>query len=398
MIELILVFLSAVILGVLAGAFTGIAPGIHINLVAAGITSLPIFFFLSPFFATIFIVSMAISHTFHDFIPSVFFGAPEEDTALSVLPGHQFLLKGIGLHAVRLTLVGSIIGTLSLIIVAPLLFLFLDLVYPFMQRMMAFFLIWITIFLLISSGKKLKLSLGILVISGIFGVLVLDSSLNDPLLPMFTGLFGSSALIESLKNKSKIPPQERAKIPIFKEDLLKPLITTIIVSPICSIFPGLGSSQAAIIGSKVSKKLNQEQFLILVGSINTLVMAVSFITLFLIDRSRTGAAVAVSEIIKIDSRLMGLILLAIFISSVLSYFLAWKISLKISPLFEKVNYTKISFLVLLFLLALVFILSGIFGLLVLFVSTLIGILCIRLNVSRSFLMGCLLIPTIIYYL
>ena len=108
----ILTLITALLLGVSAGTFTGLSPGIHINLVAAILLSLiPSSLFLQsiPVLAlAIFIASMSITHTFIDFIPSIFLGAPDEDTFLSILPGHQLLQEGKGYEAAILTLYGSL--------------------------------------------------------------------------------------------------------------------------------------------------------------------------------------------------------------------------------------------------------------------------------------------------
>ncbi|MFH1917686.1 MAG: tripartite tricarboxylate transporter permease, partial [Nanoarchaeota archaeon] len=120
-------------LGILAGTFTGLIPGIHINLIGAFIISLPLHSaiwgtsggaistsFLNPTeptFLVVFIVAMAITHTFLDFIPSIFLGCPDTDTELSVLPGHELLKKGAGYEAVILTCYGSLAAIFILIII-----------------------------------------------------------------------------------------------------------------------------------------------------------------------------------------------------------------------------------------------------------------------------------------
>jgi len=73
-----------------------------------------------------------------------------------------------------------------------------------------------------------------------------------------------------------------------------------LLPPIYSFLPGVGSGQAAIIGNTISRS-DQKGFLILLGATNTLVMGFSFISLYLISRTRTGAAVAIREIIGIPS-------------------------------------------------------------------------------------------------
>src|SRR3989344_2969649 len=114
----IIYFALALLLGILAGIITGLLPGIHINLVSAFLVASSAFLlaFLSPVSIIIFIVAMTITHTFLDFIPSVFLGAPDDDSVLAVLPGHEMLLKGKGHEAIILTLYGGIIGIILILI------------------------------------------------------------------------------------------------------------------------------------------------------------------------------------------------------------------------------------------------------------------------------------------
>ena len=56
-----------------------------------------------------------------------------------------------------------------------------------------------------------------------------------------------------------------------------------IASLLTGTLPGLGASQAAIISSSVKKKTTPEDFLVLIGAINTIVMIISFA---LMDKSR----------------------------------------------------------------------------------------------------------------
>ena len=80
----------AFFIGILAGIFTGLFPGIHVNLVSVFLISISpsLLKYTSPISLAIFIVSMSITHSFLDFIPSIFLGAPDEDSFLSILPGH----------------------------------------------------------------------------------------------------------------------------------------------------------------------------------------------------------------------------------------------------------------------------------------------------------------------
>jgi putative membrane protein len=395
MLEIVIFFF----LGILVGTLTGLIPGIHINLVAlALITTFPYLLEIQIASAIIFIASMAITHTFVDFIPSIFLGAPEEDTALSILPGHEFLIKGYGHEAVQLTIVGSLISIALLIIILPTFFFLIPIAYPFIEKMMAFFLIWISIFLIIGEKNSKIESLIIFLLAGFLGMTSINLDINEPLLPLLSGLFGSSTLIYSMRKKTKVPEQIIEKIDFQKKDLVKPAITTALVSPICSFFPGLGSSQAAIIGSQISGRLSKEQFLILLGSINTLVMSVSFTTLLLIDKSRTGAANAIQELTNLTTNTLLIILATIFLASIIASFITFKFSKLTARNIHKIDYSKISLTIIIFLVSIITYLSGIFGLIVFITSTILGLTCIEFHVRKGFLMGALLIPTILFYL
>src|SRR3989344_7545032 len=112
--------------GVLVGIFTGLIPGVHINMIGTLIASSSLFILaaINPIYLIVFIVSMSITHVFIDFIPSIFLGAPESGTELSVLPGHEMLKQGLGHQAVRLTAFGCLLGIfIFVLMIFPLSFI-----------------------------------------------------------------------------------------------------------------------------------------------------------------------------------------------------------------------------------------------------------------------------------
>jgi putative membrane protein len=397
---MLLEIILAITIGILAGTITGLIPGIHTNLLAVFIISISGFLlnYFSLTFLFLFIATMAITHTFVDFIPSIFLGAPDEDTALSIAPGHDFLLKGQGHQAVLLTLIGSSIALIITIIIIPIFMFTIPLIYPFLQKIMSFILILASIFLLSRESQKITASLIIFFLAGFLGIATLNLPTSQPLLPLLTGLFGSSTIIYSISQRIKIPKQKIEKLKINKKQLIKPIIATSLVSPICSFLPGLGASQAAIIGSEITGDLNRKQFLILLGSINTLVMSVSFATLYLINKSRTGAANAIQQLSSLSFSNLIYIILVILLSSIITIFITVKISKFFAKNINKINYTLCSSAVLIILLLSVIFFSGFLGFLIFIISSILGLTSIYLKIRRSFLMGALLIPTILLYL
>ena len=400
-----LIIVLALIIGILVGTLTGLIPGIHINLVTFFLLSISALLipFFPPITLIIFIVSLSITHIFIDFIPTIFLGAPDEDTSLSILPGHEMLIKGEGYEAVILSILGALIGVILLLPLIPFFILLLPIIYPYIQRIIPIILMLIILIMIIFEKNKI-LTLIIILLSGFLGYASLNLNLKDPLLPLLTGLFGSSSLIISITKTTLLPKQEIISIKsIIKKlnpiSLPKSIVASLIASPICSFLPALGSSQASTIGSYVIGELDRKEFLILVGIVNTLVMSLSFITLYSVNKSRTGSAVAISKLLPLLSQLdIAQITISIIISGIFAFIISIFIAKYFSKIITKISYTKLSLSIFIFLTIIITLFSGIIGLIIYITSTALGISCILLGIKRTSLMGCLLIPTILIYL
>ncbi|MEK6895775.1 MAG: tripartite tricarboxylate transporter permease [Nanoarchaeota archaeon] len=397
---MILALIAALLLGVLSGTITGLSPGIHINIVGAALVSLSAAAFSSilPLYLVVFIVAMSITHSFVDFIPSIFLGAPNEDTALSILPGHELLNEGRGYEAVMLSNYGCLIAIILLIFLSIPLNFVIPTIYPYLSKTMAFILILFSINLIFIEKNKFS-ALLVFILTGILGFIILnlnENLLSQPLLPLLSGLFGSSTLILSIKQKTKIPQQEINNK--FKIPLKSPLIGSVIASPLCGFLPGLGSGQAAILGNQIAKT-DKRGFIVLIGITNTLVMGFSFISLYLIQKARTGSAVSIQQLIgTVSYKMLILILIVCLFSGIISFYITKFLAKIFAEKIDKINYSILSIFVLIIIFIVVFIFSGLLGVIILILSTLTGIYCISLNIKRTNMMGCLLIPTILYYL
>jgi putative membrane protein len=389
--------IAFILIGVALGTLTGLTPGIHINLVGAILISIASlsFFQINPIYLMAIIVSMAITHTFVDFIPSVFLGCPDTDTELSVLPGHEMLKQGKGHEAIVLTIYGSLAATILLVFLSFPSILIITSLYPFLIKGIAYILIITSLFLIFLEKNKFSAFLAFS-LSGILGLCVFNLDLKEPLLPLLTGLFGSSMILTSIKNKVKIPKQEITFPEITSS---RPLFGSLIASLLCGFLPGLGSGQAAILGTTLAKSNEKKDFLFLLGATNVLVMGFSFISLYAISRTRTGAAAAVKEILgELNISSLILILAIILISGIAAFFISMKLAKYFSDKITKIDYAFISKIVLVILTGVILLFSGIKGFLIFTVSTIVGIYCISLKIRRTQMMGCLLLPTIIFYL
>lgn len=200
-------FLIFTLIGVVLGMITGLIPGLHVNTISFLLIG---FVFLDPYFVIIMIISMAITHTIFDYIPSIFFGAPEASTSLSVLPGHKMLLEGKGLQALYLTVVGGVMSICITLLLFPLFLILIPIIYQNIQNFIHIILIIIaSVMILLEPGKRIT-GFFIFMLAGILGILTLNNNFLPShlvLFPLFTGLFGISNMIISLHKNTQIPPQ-----------------------------------------------------------------------------------------------------------------------------------------------------------------------------------------------
>ena len=397
LIELII----AMSLGILVGTFSGLAPGIHINLVnTVMISILPtLLLYTNPLALCIFIISMSITHTFLDTIPSIYLGAPEDDKALGVLQGHKMLLKGEGYAAVYYTIYGALFALILSIILSPLMIISFNFLYPLIEPFVGYLLIVVTIIMILKDELKIW-ALFLFLISGTLGVIVFSlPNINEPLFPLLSGLFGVSTLILSLKDKVNIKKQIIKKPKIEKTNAIKSVLSSTFAGSLISFLPGMGPSQGAVISQTFSKKdEDPNNFLMVIGGIGTVSMLVSFVTLFALNKARNGSVIAISTIMKVDGNIFLIFLIVSLIVGITSFFFTLFIAKKFSHFIVLINYQRLVLSVIALIFLICFLLSGVIGLIILVTSTAIGLIAPLKGVQRSHAMGCLILPVIFYFI
>jgi putative membrane protein len=392
----------ALIIGVLSGVITGLIPGIHVNLISLIVLSVsPLLLAItSPVVVGVYIISLALTHTFLDSLPSIYLGAPDEAQALNVLPGHRLLHRGEGHNAIVYTVIGSFGCLLLGIALFPLFILSMAKVYPLVKGAIGYILALIMIFMIgKDKGKRLK-SLVLFLIAGCLGLLIFSiPTLNQPLFPLLSGLFGFSILLLSLLQKSKIPEQDLSKpLTISKKNVVKSVTAASGVGFIAAFLPGFGSSQAAIVATNIVGDIGDEGFLSLVGGINTANFLISIGTAYALQKARNGAILTVNKLLgEIGIQEVLLFLGVALIVGGIAAFLAINLSKVFSKLIVKVNYNYIVWSIVGFITLLTFFFDGFLGLTILVTATAVGILASSWGVGKNHLMGCLILPVILYF-
>jgi len=388
-------------LGVLSGVITGLIPSLHPNNLIA-IILLNVSLFLSIFNLEqliVYITALSISHSFTSFLASIIFGVPEEDTVLSVLPGHRLMLNGEGYKAVFLTVIGGLLVVLMSLATLPILLMFLKDVYRQTLKFLPFVIFLVLSYFILIQNNKFKAFL-ITIFAGMLGYLVLNLYTipsYSRLAAMFAGLFGMAIIIDSINTNVKLPEQNFAvkEEKLYVKDALLGFLATLMIM----LFPSLSPSQSIVIIQSLFKMQSIEGFLVALGSLTTADALLSIVALYILGNPRSGASVAIERLIgEIDFSMFLFILSVILVSVSLSALVTLSISKFLLKGMMKVDYKKINVAILIFIVGLIAVTSGIYGLLILITSTSLGMVCLKWNVDRNLLMASLMIPTAISFL
>jgi putative membrane protein len=392
--------ITAFLLGIVFGVIAGLIPGIHINLVASLVLAGS--GFILDYFAAkelaVFIVAMGITHAFVEVVPSIFLGAPDDSSALVMLPGHKMLHKGLGYDAVRFATIGAL-GCLFLTLAAfPVLMWAFPLLFQSMKPVLGWLLLGLVIVLIAKEKKDWWRAAIVFSLTGALGYIVLNKlEIEQALMPLLSGLFGASSLSLALFENTKIPVQIGRFLHLDKKAGAKGILGGLVGGTLVTLFPGLGPGHAGALSTAIFRSTSHS-YLVLIGGLHTADFLSSIVTLVVLGKARNGALAVMSELVDVSANdlwLLGGVALA---AGIIAAVVALASAKGFSELVERVNYPLLSASILLFLVILCFVLSGWKGLAVLAASTALGLLAPWLKVSRAHAMGCLLVPTLSYYL
>lgn len=394
--------LAFVLLGVGMGTFTGLVPGIHVNNLTPMLASLALSSSFPPMHLAATIVAMSTTHTFLSYIPATFLGAPEQGTELSVLPAHRLLLEGRGYEAIRLTALGclsslalgaALVWPLSLVAASAY-----ELIRPFMHLLLTGI---IAIMIVLERSKAgIAWATVIFLLSGLLGLLTLDTNLcrgDAALMPLLSGLFGISVLLVSALQKSSLPEQYIGGEPLELRSNIRPLCAGTAAGILTGFVPGIGPSQGTVLAQLATRSSGTNEFLIAVSGVNTAKMLFSFVALYAIGRPRSGAAVAVGELLKVGPNELMFLVGAALLAGGLSAVIHLKLGELAARHMGKLPYRVMCTVVIASIVALTIYYAGFIGLLVLATATAIGLLPAAVKVKRTHCMGVIMVPCILYF-
>ncbi|MBI2079626.1 tripartite tricarboxylate transporter permease [Candidatus Micrarchaeota archaeon] len=369
------------IFGILIGVLSALIPGLHSNTVISIAKTLDV-----PFLPA-FILAVFGSHLISSYIPSIFFGIPEQGSVLAVLPGQRMVRQGKGIAALKIVLFASILSLLiSVSVFYPSLTLF-PLIYSSIKSFIPHILILFSSILILRS-KNLILSFLVFAVSGMLGYFSLNADLVDPFLPLFSGMFAISAILN----------YKKSKIPVQKDEKIEPnFIFYVLIGTLFGFFadllPGVGSASQIATFISILFPINTVGYLATISSVSMSEAVFSFSTAASIDKSRMGATAMLSEQINIENNLLfviALFLAAVAVSCLIIYFLRKKIGA-----LSGIDFSHFNILIGAYLILISFLIDGWLGVLIISLGALLGWITIKLEVERTMMMGAVIIPTIL---
>ncbi|MCX6650478.1 MAG: tripartite tricarboxylate transporter permease [Methanomassiliicoccales archaeon] len=241
--------------------------------------------------------------------------------------------------------------------------------------------------------------------SGVLGVMAMDGLVpgediwrgmeGNMLMPLFTGLFGLPLLIGSSRGRMPEQNPEAGEPPSVIGALKGSLMGGLV-----GWLPGVTATAGAVLTTMFprSKENDPEGFIAMVSSVATAAAVLGLGTLLLLGKGRSGTLLAMQETMpSLAVEYVPALLLCVLSSSLLSYWLTMKLGWRLLRKAQGRDLTKLNQAALIGMIALSFLLAGPGGLVLLTLSTILGMVPSKVGVSRVHLTGCLLLPILIYY-
>lgn len=434
-IEAILVATIVVLLGSATGIIAGLTPGLHINLVVFVVVGIAGSLHIDPLALAVFIIAMAMAQSYLDSIPAIFLGVPTGGSAVAVYPGHRLLLAGRGPEAFAAAQAGGVVASVFATMLACILF-WLQGILPWLttalQPLLGYVLVGFLAIMVIreiaprgigwSFRRACVRTVAVIVLFLLlaqFSELVLSGILmpvDSGMMAAFTGLFGLSLLLLSLKSSDtpqNIPAQAQAEVSIrgLRERCRNGLKGTA-GGFLVGLMPGLGVGEVSALLVKEGRvdsgqdcRKSDLSYIATVGAVGTADALVSIVALFLIGKSRSGASIGVEQLLGgvIDSSaargwIFATLIVAGLIGSGIALIVGQKIANGFGRRFGRVRYRDFTASVAIMLVVYTTASGGIYGLVTMVAATLIGLYVYVLKIRPTTMMAFLILPTASFFL
>jgi putative membrane protein len=418
--------LGAIILGSVWGSILGCLPGLHIyNVLGAVIGCISLFPILASLPAPViglFFVTMIVTWSLLNSIPSILLAAPDESALFTVLPGQSWALRGQARAAIELTLVGGVIGFILCVLVLGLTgFWALPALHRVLRPHYAWILWSVIAFMLLSEWPRttrrgpggwrklaegwMGLAVGLLtfVLSGLLGFIVMydfGSGSRGPganLSPAFVGLFALPGLLITGLSSVRLPAQRLHKVsrPGRAISILG-VGAGFLGGCFSAYFPGVTGGMGGLLAGHAVGIREDRSFLLSQGASKTIYYGGGFLLLWTpgFARVRGGGAALFKSLGYGGGTLadFAMVLAGALAAVGIGYLLGRPLIRGSLRLLRRLGYRRFSGLAIGLLIFVVAAQTGAWGLGIMLVATAIGLLPLLFGTRRMNALGVILLP------
>jgi len=403
--------------GAVAGAVAGLVPGFHTNTLAALLLA------LAPTagdWGAHALLAAAAAHAFVSILPSTYVGVPGEET-LSVLPAHRMLRQGRAREAVRVAADATLAATLAaVVLLLPFKWLLAEpaRLLAMLDAAVVPILAAVILLLVLQERRKGLAAVGkaalCLLVAGALGTFAMTVQLTalvpipaTPLLPLLSGLFGAAGLIHSIATATAMPAEVDDQRPPAKARLGVALATArgVAAAGWTAAMPGLTSAVGASVAMVGTRTQDDRSVIACMSAVGAAHQVFALAMLWLTLRARTGTSIALQDLVDVQRWDVGrpptvlLLALATLVgAAALGHAATLALDRAGARRLARIDGRRLSAAALLVLVALVLILAGPLGLLLLGLSATVGLLPIAYGVRRVHLTGALIVPALLWRL
>ncbi len=441
------------LLGTLIGSIFCSIPSLHIYNLAGvafviwlGVRSIIPYYALAPFF-----MSMVVAFSFMNTIPMTFLGAFDESAGATLLPSAAMVSQGKGKDAALLTGIGTLIGAVLLILLTP----FFYVIWPYIYEIVGAHLHWalgvIIVFYIMSEWPKgagrgtdpwtkfkdawrnLFAGLFTFAAAAIFGLIFTTQSIIpieaafQNIMPVFVGFFAFPSIIQSLIADYDVPEQYDPKqINADWKDFgygsgvgvvggLMAAYLPAVTAGIGALFAGHATNHQALDKPKMEDPpedsdlaidyvmpemfYRQERNFLISGGVGKIFYYVgAFLLLFVITdmtpggMGRGGLNFILRPAFSPEPGDYWVIAGTILFSAAVSFFMLYLVTKLCIKYIHNFDATLLHYFALIVVTVIIYFMTGIPGLIITSITTIIGMVPVFFNCRRSHCMAVLLVP------
>ncbi|HZY43292.1 MAG TPA: tripartite tricarboxylate transporter permease [Anaerolineae bacterium] len=415
-----LIFIA--IIGTILASVLALIPALHIyNVVGLLILSAgALSSVLNPDQLAMLLLGMIVGYAMLSTIPSIFVAAPDEAAAFIVLPGQKWLLERRGYEAAILTGVGALCGLAVLIVISPVAAEATRVLQIILSPHLGWILATIIVFMLMSEWPKsgdrgssgwarfraawTGLGAGLLtfLLSGLLGIIIMYRSVVPTeiafqnLLPAFLGLYAIPMVLTNLIMGTQVPKQHIASsIDITPGLLFRGAAAGSMGGLFAAFFPVVTGGIGGFLAGHATAQRDERSFIVSQGTSKFVYYVGGFLLFFLpgLHRAKGGMAQMLSTIYTpATPELYFTVIAAMAICGAIAFFLLILFSRLAIKLIDRIDYRVVSIVTLILLITLIFLTTGLGGLLIALPATAIGLIPSLFGSRRMNCLGILLIP------